>query len=176
MTMHRKRSETDQDYLVRLEAAVLQLEAEAKALRTKTRLFTPTEWTARERQHTLNQVRNDARRQRADAGQEWSAANGYPDLQGSLKQVRWAVAIRQQLVTQFRQEQPVIAGQIELALKEKTDAVWWVVRAPRTGSAFSATKLLTEDAVNDNLWSGEKTLCPGVAIPVAPTAMSTWVN
>jgi hypothetical protein len=157
------------------EQRIERLEAENAELKQKVRTFTPSEWAAKEADRRIERQRNDKRNQAAEEGLSWAQANNYPDLQGSVKQVRWAQTIRHTLVEKFRKEQPGVAAEVEDSLREKKLAVWWISRSPRSGQE-TATELLSRHTINENIWSGERTACPGVVIPGTARDTPSWVN
>jgi hypothetical protein len=164
--MPRKPKDTNAKSVQRLTLQVQQLEAENAALKERVRIFTPTEWAAKEYERKLERDRKDAHARNAAVALSWSEDNDYPDLLGSDKQVKWALAIRRELVEMFRRERPNIAVQVEADLREKIQAIWWIARTPRSGRE-TAGELLGKDAIHNNTWTEKITTLPGVAIPYA---------
>ena len=173
--MPKQTLETIEERVEQLTATVQQLETETAALKARVKMFTPTEWAEREHMRKVERERKETQERNGDAGQAWAEDNGYPELQGSVKQIRWASAIRHQLVEKFRKEQPCVAAEVEESLREKTRAIWWISRAPRSEQE-TATELLSRHTINENTWSGERTGCPGVVIPGTARDTPSWVN
>jgi hypothetical protein len=162
-----RKSETIEQRMQRLTVTVQQLEEENADLRERVRIFTPTEWKAKDRAREMERLRKETNGRRAEEGVSWSQDNHFPALVGSQKQIQWAYSIRRQLVELFRKEQPSVAAQVEeVSLREKIESIWWIARVPHFGRE-TATALLSRDAIHDNFWSGERTILPGVVIPNA---------
>jgi hypothetical protein len=116
-----------------LPTEVLELQARILELEQKVNRLSPAEWAQIEQRNNYQAAHADRMAKSCVDAAQWALAEGYTELDGSVKQIQWAMTLRKQIVGELRAIPDMIfVRDAEAFLRRVKDAKIWIELRPDT--------------------------------------------